>query len=156
MIRKNKAQRNNKIKVPSSDPRTLELLDASRFSIRSTTSGLKTCSSLNQLIATESRSADRLGAWADADRGGGPSPGLQYAHGDVVASIVEPRTRRLGVLRHQHAPGVGLRAPHPACLKTRTKESDMVASQRVRKPVRRKEADWRDRSRVHRRPTLIF
>ncbi|KAK8700665.1 hypothetical protein V6N13_019055 [Hibiscus sabdariffa] len=104
----------------------------------------------------ESRSADRLGAWTDADRGGGPSSGLRYARGDVVTSIVEPSTRRLGVLRHQRAPGVGLRAPHPARLETRTKESDMCASQRVRKPVRRKEADWRDPSRVHRRPTLIF
>ncbi|KAK8684401.1 hypothetical protein V6N13_040431 [Hibiscus sabdariffa] len=104
----------------------------------------------------ESRSADRLGAWTDADRGGGPSPGLCYASGDVVASIVEPSTRSLGMLRHQRAPGVGLRAPHPACLETRTKESDMCASQWVRKPVRRKEAHWRDPSRVHRRPTLIF
>ncbi|KAK8666291.1 hypothetical protein V6N13_006443 [Hibiscus sabdariffa] len=109
-----------------------------------------------QMWNGESRSADRLGAWTDADRGGGPSPGLRYARGDVVASIVEPSTRRLGVLRHQRAPGVGLRAPHPARLETRTKESDMCASQRVRKPVRRKEADWRDPSRVHRRPTLIF
>ncbi|KAK8670424.1 hypothetical protein V6N13_037042 [Hibiscus sabdariffa] len=104
----------------------------------------------------ESRSADRLGTWTDADRGGGPSPGLRYARGDVVASIVEPSTRRLDVLRHQRAPGVGLRAPHPARLETRTKESDMCATQRVRKSVRRKEADWRDPSWVHRRPTLIF
>ncbi|KAK8616861.1 hypothetical protein V6N13_116831 [Hibiscus sabdariffa] len=109
-----------------------------------------------QMWNGESRSADQLGALTDTDCGGGPSPGLRYARGDVIASIVEPSTRRLGVLRHQRAPGVGLRAPHPARLETRTKESDMCASQRVRKPVRRKEADWRDPSRVHRRPTLIF
>ncbi|KAK8621616.1 hypothetical protein V6N13_081049 [Hibiscus sabdariffa] len=104
---------------------------------------------------SESRSADRLRAWTDADHGGGPSPGLRYARGDVVALIVEPSTRCLGVLRHQRAPGVDLRAPHPTCLETRTKESDMCASQRVRKPVRRKEADWRDPSRVGRHGCFV-
>ncbi|KNA05895.1 hypothetical protein SOVF_186060, partial [Spinacia oleracea] len=75
-------------------------------------------------------SADRLWARTDADWEGGKTP-----------SRLERRPLDCG---RQRAPGVGLRAPHSARLDTRTKESVMCASQRASKPVRRKEANWRD------------
>ncbi|XP_022750307.1 uncharacterized protein LOC111299395 [Durio zibethinus] len=43
----------------------------------------------------ESQSVNRLGAWTDAGRGDGPSPGFRCAHRDIITVIVERSTHHL-------------------------------------------------------------
>ncbi|CAN6483994.1 unnamed protein product [Victoria cruziana] len=54
------------------------------------------------------------------------------------------RTFSADFLQYLRARGTGQWAPHPARLETRTKESDMCASQQVWKLGRHKETEWQD------------
>ncbi|KAI3485758.1 hypothetical protein L1887_50856 [Cichorium endivia] len=78
----------------------------------------------------DSRSADRHGAWTGADWCGGQSPSCQTRLVEMPSRrSVVGSTRRLGDIPacSRHRP-VG--TPISARLETRTKESDMCASQR--------------------------
>ena len=80
---------------------------------------------------------DRLRVRTDADCNDGPSLGCSYARGDIVFAIVAGNACLDICVLLASACRLLIRP----CLETRTKESDMCASQQASKPVKRKEAD---------------
>ena len=111
---------------------------------------------LGRMWNGESRSANRLEAPTDADCNGGPSPGRRQARGYVIVAIVECSARLPACLgtRALRASACGL--PIRPVLKHGPRSLTCVRVNGRVKPVRRKEANWRDPlCGLHRRPTLI-
>ena len=80
---------------------------------------------------------DRLRVRTDADCNDGPSSSCSYARGYIVSAIMAGNACLDICVLLASACGLPIRPR----LETRTKESNMCASQRASKPVKRKEAD---------------